>query len=32
MLTGLKVSSLGFKCAFYRPDHNAKERPHGTEF
>ena len=32
MLTGLKVSSLACKCAFYRPEHNAKERPHGIEF
>ena len=24
MLTGLKVSSLACKSAFYRPEHNAK--------
>ena len=24
MLTDLKVSSLACKCAFYRPEHNAK--------
>ena len=24
MLTGLKVSSLAFKCAFYRTEQNAK--------
>ena len=32
MLTGLKVSSLACKCVFYRPEHNAKEEPHGIEF
>ena len=32
MLTTLKVSSLACKCVFYRPEQNAKERPHGTEF
>ena len=25
MLTGLKVSSLAFKCAIHRPENNAKE-------
>ena len=30
MLTGLKVSSFTCKCVFYRPEHNAKEGPHGT--
>ena len=25
MLTGLKVSSLDFKCGYYRLDNNAKE-------
>ena len=32
MLTGLKVSSLACKYIFYRPEHNAKGGPHGTEF
>ena len=32
MLTGSKVSSLAYKCIFYRPDHNANRRPHRTEF
>ena len=33
MLTGLKVSSLGYKCVFYRPEHNVKGGgPHGAEF
>ena len=32
MLTGLKVSSLGRKCLFYRPEHNAKGGPHVIEF
>ena len=32
MLTGSKVSSLASKCVFYRPEHNAKGGPHGTEF
>ena len=32
MLTTLKVSSLACKCIFYRPEQNAKEGPHGTEF
>ena len=29
MLTGLKVS---YKCAFNRPEYNAKEGPHEIEF
>ena len=32
MLTGLKVLPLAFRCLFYRPEHNAKGRPHGTKF
>ena len=32
MLTGSKVSSLACKCIFYRPEHNAKGGPQGTEF
>ena len=32
MLTGLKVLSLASKFVFYRPEHNAKGRPHGIEF
>ena len=32
MLTGLKVLSLASKFVFYRPEHNAKGRPHGLEF
>ena len=32
MSTGLKMSSLVCKCAFYRAEHNAKEGPHWTEF
>ena len=32
MLTGLKVSSLSWKCTFYRPKHNAKEESDSTEF
>ena len=32
MITGLKVSSLTCKCVFYRPGHNAKERPQLIEF
>ena len=32
MLADLKVSSLTCKCVFYRPEHNAKGEPHGTEF
>ena len=31
MLTGLKVSSLPCKCAFYRPEHNEKMELHGNE-
>ena len=31
MLKGLKVSSFACKCVFYRPEHDAKGRPHGTE-
>ena len=27
MLTGFKVSSLGSKCVFYRPEHKANGRP-----
>ena len=27
MLTGLKLSSLAYKCVFYRPEHNAKGDP-----
>ena len=32
MFKGLKVSYLVCKCVFYRPEHNAKGGPHGTEF
>ena len=32
MLTGLKVSSFACKCAFYSPEHNAKERTQEIEF
>ena len=32
ILKGLKVSSLTCKSAFYRPELNAKVRPHGIEF
>ena len=32
MSTNLKVSSMTCKCAFYRPDQNAKWGPHGIEF
>ena len=32
VLTGLKVSSLTGKCVFYRPEINAKGRPHRIEF
>ena len=32
MLTGLKVSSLAYKCVFYKSEHNAKEERHGIEF
>ena len=31
MLAVLKVSSLACKCAFYRPQHNAKKGPDGIE-
>ena len=31
-ITGLKGSYLACKCVFYRPEHNAKGRPRGTEF
>ena len=27
MLTGLKMSSLAVRCAFYRSEHNAKGEP-----
>ena len=29
---GLKASSLAWKSAFYWPEHNARKRPHATEF
>ena len=32
MLTTLKVSSLAYKCLFYRPENNAKGGHPGTEF
>ena len=32
MLAGLKMSSLACECVYYRPEHNAKGRPHSTEF
>ena len=32
MLTGLKLSCLTCKPVFYRPEPNAKVRPHGIEF
>ena len=32
MLTCLKVSSLTYKCVFYRAELNASAGPHGTEF
>ena len=32
MLTGLIVSSLVCKYVFNRPEHDAKEGPHRTEF
>ena len=32
MLTGLKDSPLACRCVFYRPGHNSKGEPHGTEF
>ena len=31
MLTGLKVSSLAYKCVFYSPEHNAKENGNAME-
>ena len=31
MLTGLKVSSLAFKCVFCRREHNSNRRAHGIE-
>ena len=30
-LTGLDMLSLAGKCVFYRPEHNEKGSPHGTE-
>ena len=32
MLTDLKVSSLGCKCVFYRPNHNATGDPLKLDF
>ena len=33
VLTGMTVSSLAYKCVFYRPEHNAKgEEPQTIEF
>ena len=32
MLAGLQVLSLACNCVFYRPEHDAKEEPHGIEF
>ena len=32
MMTCLEVSSLVCKCVFYRPEHNAKDGPHGINF
>ena len=32
LLPGLKVSSSGLKCIFYRLKHNAKGGPHKTDF
>ena len=32
MLATLKVSSLTYKCVFYRPENNAKGGPQRTEF
>ena len=32
MLTGLKVSSLAFKCVFYGPEYNAKGKSHRIKF
>ena len=31
MLTGVKMSSLAYKCVFYSPEQNAKGGHHGTE-
>ena len=31
MLTGLKVSSLAWKCIFYRPELTGKWEPHATK-
>ena len=31
MLTGLKLSSLVWKCVFYRPELTGKSGPHGTK-
>ena len=31
MLADFKVSSLACKCVYYRPEHNAKGRPHSIE-
>ena len=31
MLTGVKVSSLAYKCLFYKPEQNTKEEHHGNE-
>ena len=31
MLTGLEVSSLAWKCVFYRSELTGKWGPHGTE-
>ena len=32
MLTSLKVSFLGFKCVFYRPEEHSKEVSREIEF
>ena len=32
MLTGFKVSSFTCKCVFFRPELNAKGKPHRIEF
>ena len=32
MITGLKKSSVAYKCVFYRPEYNAKGQPHKNEF
>ena len=32
MITGLKVSPLPCKCAFYKPEHNAKGGRHEIEY